>query len=191
MTFGFKTKVQQDFTEDRAKLERALKSDLGQGVSTHLYSAVENAVKKLQKGKHRKRGLIVISDGGDVSFGSLKKFQRKLRGFEALMYPIETSSKRSGLARIFEPSESDRTANMRSIAEETGGRWFGVDAKAPPDQLGKQFEEAFAIVSAELRGQYSIGFYPPQLAKGAAGRIRVRAVNADYSVRTRKEADIK
>jgi hypothetical protein len=74
---------------------------------------------------------------------------------------------------------------MKAIADDTGGRWFAINSTSPPDQLSREFNEAFSIVSTELRAQYTIGFDPSLNPGPGAGRIRVRAVNPTYHVRTR------
>ncbi|HEX5000603.1 MAG TPA: VWA domain-containing protein [Terriglobia bacterium] len=186
MTFARGTKLTQDFTTDRKQLERALDRVSEGGLGTHLFGAVENGAKATKKAKNRKRALIVISDGGDVSRTSLEKFQSRLENSEALMYAMEIQNGGgSRLIRLLEPAPAKRSANMHAIADRTGGRWFGVDASRPLNQLRGQFDAAFSVVSTELRGQYSIGFYPTPAVKGGASKIRVRAVNAEYGVRTR------
>ena len=186
MSFARGTRLRQDFTQSRQQLDQALASINGTSWGTNLVGAVEKAAAKTRTATHRKRALIVISDGGDNSRHSLRKFQARLRGDEVLMYAIEIQGASKGVLKLFEPSAASRTEVMHSIAEETGGRWFGVDASLPSDELLRQLDETFAVISAELRGQYSIGFYPSLTAGQAPGIIRVRCLDPEYRVRARK-----
>ena len=63
---------------------------------------------------------------------------------------------------------------MKTIVEGSGGRHFSLDVQSPGD--------VFAAISAELRGQYTLGFYPGPKLK--AGKISIRTVNPAYRVRS-------
>ena len=186
MSFARGTRLRQDFTQSRQQLDQALASINGTSWGTNLVGAVEKAAARTRSATHRKRALIVISDGGDNSRSSLRKFQARIRADEVLMYAIEIQGASTGVLKLFEPSAARRTGIMHSIAEETGGRWFGVDASLSSDELLRQLDETFAAISAELRGQYSIGFYPSLSAGQSPGKVRVRCTEPEYRVRARK-----
>jgi Ca-activated chloride channel homolog len=128
MTFARGTTLRQDFTQNRQQLAEALGTINETSWGTGLFAAVEKAANKARTGTNKKRALIVISDGGDNSGRRLRRFQAKLRSAEVLMYPIEIQSASKGLLGLFEPPTARRTEIMHSIAQETGGRWFGLDA---------------------------------------------------------------
>jgi len=185
MTFAARTSLKQDFTDDRSRLDQALDSVTRTRPGTHLFTAVEKAAAKVRMGKYKKRALVVISDGGDISFTKFSTFQSQLRSSEILIYALEIQSAGSGrVFGIFGPSAETRTAIMQSLSSETGGRWFAIDTKAPADQLTGQFNDAFSTISSELRAQYTIGIYPT--TNLYSGKIRVRTVNPDYHIRTRE-----
>jgi VWFA-related protein len=185
MTFAARTNLKQDFTEDRSRLDRALDSVTRTRPGTHLFAAVEKAAAMARMGKYKKRALVVISDGGDISFTKFTTFQSRLRSSEVLMYALQMQS--AGSARVFGilgPSAETRTAIMQSLSSETGGRWFAIDTRAPADQLTRQFNEAFSTISSEIRAQYTIGIYSTK--NFSSSKIRVHTVNPDYHVRTRE-----
>jgi VWFA-related protein len=69
---------------------------------------------------------------------------------------------------------------LNLLADKTGGRLFYADT---PDNLSR----TFARVAAELREQYSLGYYPKRPAESVGERhIRVRVGAKDLAVRARK-----
>jgi VWFA-related protein len=73
------------------------------------------------------------------------------------------------------------TALMESLASESGARHFVLNTENQPQVLLRELNRIFYEVAAELRGQYTIGFYPPPKA---VARVRVRMTNPEYHVRT-------
>lgn len=78
----------QGWTTDRDRLSRALGRVSPRG-GTALYDTVAEAVPLAQSGKHRKKALVLISDGNDTS-SSLQAYelQRIVRETEVLVYAI-------------------------------------------------------------------------------------------------------
>ncbi|MBI2189858.1 MAG: VWA domain-containing protein, partial [Acidobacteria bacterium] len=78
----------QDWTSDRRLLSRAL-ARLTVGGGTALYDAVAEAVLVAEGGRHRKKALVVISDGNDTnSVTSLGTLRGAIREGEVLVYAI-------------------------------------------------------------------------------------------------------
>ncbi len=71
---------------------------------------------------------------------------------------------------------------MQSFASESGGRYFDLKVDAPQPKVTAQIADIFAEIVTELRGQYTIGFYPAAGAK-PTGLVRVRTMNASYHIR--------
>jgi len=192
MTFATRMHVEHDLTQDRIKLDKALEEVdggpgigvFGVGMGTNLYPAVNKAVDKIRNGKHRKRALIVISDGGNNSTDAFQKFRTDLRSAEIMMYSVHIKEAYELQPGIRAPGSGYRELVMKTIADETGGRWFSVNGGATSTTLTKQFDDVFAQISAELRGQYSIGFYPPEHSRNL-GKTRVQTNNSAYKVRFR------
>jgi len=78
----------QPWTTDRQLLSRALGRVIPHG-GTAMYDAVAEAVPLTQRGQHRKKALIVLSDGNDTSSATrLRDVQHQIRESEALVYAI-------------------------------------------------------------------------------------------------------
>jgi VWFA-related protein len=77
---------------------------------------------------------------------------------------------------------------LHALADKSGGRLYTVpsgtrlqQAEHPPE-----LSQAFTQISAELRQQYSLGYYPKQAGQaGGRHEIRVRVARPDVAVRSR------
>ena len=72
---------------------------------------------------------------------------------------------------------------FETLANETGGRTFSLQTSSRTFDV--DLDDIFAEISAELRGQYTLGLYPPQSGEGL---IRVRTTHSGYKVRTQRRA---
>ena len=78
----------QGWTTDRRLLARAT-AKLAANGGTAMYDAVAQAVSLAEQGQHRKKALLVISDGNDTSSQtSLRKLKQMVRETEVLVYAI-------------------------------------------------------------------------------------------------------
>jgi VWFA-related protein len=78
----------QGWTTDRRLVSRALERINPNG-ATAMYDAVAEAIPLVESGRHRKKSLLVISDGNDTaSMTRLAVVQRQIRESEALVYAI-------------------------------------------------------------------------------------------------------
>jgi Ca-activated chloride channel family protein len=78
----------QDWTTDRNRLSRALRMVRPNG-GTAMYDAVAEAVPMAQSGEHRKKALVVISDGNDTSSRTdVPELKQLIRETEVLVYAI-------------------------------------------------------------------------------------------------------
>jgi Ca-activated chloride channel family protein len=74
---------------------------------------------------------------------------------------------------------------LNSLAEVTGGRAWQIrpNSRGGVDEIDRVTQE----ISAELRQQYFLGYYPVNAAHDGTYRaIRVTTTNPDYTVRTRR-----
>lgn len=82
------------------------------------------------------------------------------------------------------------TADMRvlnAFADASGGKAWLLSGNWT-DRRASEVESALDEIAAELRNQYSIGYYPSHpLADGKWHRIQIRTKNSNYHVRARKE----
>jgi VWFA-related protein len=78
----------QGWTSDRTRLPRLLGGIQPSG-ETVLYDTVSESIPLAQGGRHRKKALVVISDGNDTgSVTSITEVQRRIRESEILVYAV-------------------------------------------------------------------------------------------------------
>ena len=78
----------EGWTTDRNRISSALRRLQPDG-ATALYDAVVEALPLLQSGRHRKKALLVVSDGNDTnSHTDLRALKQVIRESEALVYAI-------------------------------------------------------------------------------------------------------
>jgi Ca-activated chloride channel family protein len=167
---------------DGEGLQRRLNLVAAQG-ETALYDAIHLGVEKVRQGRHRKRALLVISDGRDnASSYTLDQLRRRLKESDVQIYCV-------GVGRPLLSEKAEQRQEMRGqmildeIARLTGGRAFFANSAS-------ELEEATTRVALELRHQYSLGYTPTnQRRDGKWRKIRVRvnrsARTPELIVRTR------
>jgi Ca-activated chloride channel family protein len=88
MYFTDETTLLQGWTTDRRLLGRAT-AKLAANGGTAMYDAVAEAVTLAAQGQHRKKALVVISDGNDTSsHTSLRNVKQQIRESEVMVYAI-------------------------------------------------------------------------------------------------------
>src|SRR5262245_23820315 len=201
MTFSSEPLLRQDFTNDRNKLSQALRKMWVTG-GTALYDAVNQAIDKVQLGRHEKRAILVITDGQDTSsVAKLDEVLQNIRQQEVLVYAIgispTASSQKSGLVPFNLPlpgilSGRSSVRNRRddvdmkvlhAFAENSGGRAFLLSDGF--SRRGAEIEKMLTRVADELRSQYTLGYYPPQPDDGRFHSIQVRT-RTGHPVRARQ-----
>ncbi|HEX7997742.1 MAG TPA: VWA domain-containing protein [Pyrinomonadaceae bacterium] len=149
MSFGTQPQLLQDWTTDTESLLKRIKAPISKG-ATALYDACYLSVGKVGRGQHRKRVLILISDGQDnTSRYSFLELKRALEESDVLLYSV-------GILGGNDPGSSlgmEGRGILEELASATGGAAF-----FPED--AKQSHTAFDTMAVELRNQYSIGFIP-------------------------------
>jgi Ca-activated chloride channel homolog len=146
MTFSKKVTVQVE-GDDWEAVSKYLRSAEPEGL-TAFYDAVYFGLEKVKQGKHRKRGLIIISDGQDNSsrykYGELMELVRET-GVQIYCVGIgDTSGNWLG---------TSGKAMLENLAGMTGGVSFF------PGNVNR-IEDAVDHIALLLRHQYSIGYYP-------------------------------
>ncbi|MFY9558201.1 MAG: VWA domain-containing protein [Blastocatellia bacterium] len=154
--FNDRAKLVQDFTTSGDSILGKLMFVNPKG-STALYDAAYLAVEKVQQGRHSKKALLIISDGQDNnSRYTYKELRGRVKEADVQIYSIG----------ITDPVNDSLAGFGRSILEEmtrmTGGRAFFPNAYNEPELV-----EICTRIALELRHQYSVGFYPTDLASEA------------------------
>lgn len=146
--FEFSSEVREvvPFTNQVKRIDRGLES-LRLGPATALYDAVYLSSQSLA-GRQGRKVLVLISDGGNTVKGVdyQKALEQALRS-EVMVYsiidvPIEASAGR----------DLGGEHAMITLSEETGGKYYYAE--------GSSMEKAFDQISADLRTQYLLGYYP-------------------------------
>ncbi len=92
MSFAAKPKLEQNFTNDRNKISKALhKVKLGN--RTALYDTIEQGIQKIRDGKHEKKALLLVTDGQDtISRIRLDQAMKDVRQSHVLLYCLGIGS---------------------------------------------------------------------------------------------------
>jgi VWFA-related protein len=162
MTFGMEVKTVQSLTADRQKLERAFQrlAHEPNGMSTHTYDAVDDAVRMLARHapltrEHQlvKRAVVVISDGfpvGDTV--SPETVIDRANAADTSVYVVTMPSYTRLLASA-QMSPLPTPLDVSGVVERTGGRSIYANEK----DLGPLFR----AIAEEVAAAYVLGFYPP------------------------------
>jgi len=197
MSFATGFNVDQPFTQDTARIDAKLKALTVSG-STNLFTAVQRALREMKKAKSGKKALIIITDAG--ASGDFEQLSRDIRSSEVLIYTFAIQGISSNLSY---PTYIPQASGPRGGAPRTGAAAFppGMFGNVSMDDMSKRVINALAQesggqsmvfemnssalvehmvsfvqdIAAELRGQYTIGYYPPPLKAGEPQVIRVKS----------------
>ena len=194
ISFDIQVELLQDFTNDTARLQRALHKTrinvgggsygvpgIGQGPvpqhdpkGTLLYDAVYLASDEKLKQEVGRKALIILTDGEDQgSRTRLREAIEAAQKSDAIVYVIYEVDRGLGFG--------GGKGEMEKIANETGGRVIDVRDNE------KKLKDAFDQISNELRSQYYIGYTPSnQKRDGTYRKVEVKAANKDLKIQARK-----
>jgi len=177
-TFGMKVKTVQSFTNKPDKLRKSFGKILKDqdGLSTHAYDAVDEAVRMLRKKsppmiKNRipKRVVIVVTDGypvGDTVTPAtvIERANDAETSVYAVILPSYSRFSGSGkpVMTLLEAS---------GLIERTGGRSFYATER--------DFEPLFRALAEEITASYALAFYPEESETRQEKFYRVRIESAE------------
>jgi Ca-activated chloride channel family protein len=188
MSFGMNAHVVQGFTSDARKLERALTRLAREtnGLSTHAYDAVDDAVRLLQRSAPRtldrrllKKAVVVVTDGfpvGDTVHPSTVIERANLA--EVSVYTVTLPS----YTRLLASAAPERTPlptplDVSGLVEKTGGTNFYATAK--------DYDPLFKALAEEVTSTYVLAFYPPE-EKRRDGRLHTIHVEGPRGLSVRQ-----
>ena len=124
----------QDWTTDRTRLSRSIRR-INAGGGTAMLDAIVESVPLAQTGQHRKRAIVLISDGNDTdSQSSLREVKQLIRESEVMVYAIGIDG--SGRRHDFRHATDDpRAAAARTDAE-------SVSRRTPSERAGRRHPSA-------------------------------------------------
>lgn len=159
MTFGMEVKMLQSFTNRPEKLKKTFDKTLRdqEGLSTHAYDAVDDAIRLLRKKsppvinrQTPKRAVIVITDGfpvGDTV--APQTVVERANDAETSVYAVILPSF-SRLQTDQKPLPTPLEAS--GLIEKTGGKSFYANTT--------DFEPLFKALAEEITASYALAFYP-------------------------------
>jgi len=155
VTFNKRSELVMDFTSDRHRLENSILGLKAEG-ETALFDAVQYALDRLQRGKHRKRVLVVVTDGEDnASRLKFRELIERAEEEETMIYTVGMFGEMGrGLALLGMLRDNrEGRAELKKLAEVTGG-----SSHFPNDV--DQCRTVMREIAREVGQQYSLGYYP-------------------------------
>lgn len=163
MAFGMEVKTIQSFTNDPQKLDRAMERLAREpnGLSTHTYDAVDDAIRLLVRKAPRtrerrlmKRAVVVVTDGfpvGDTV--AARTVIERANAADVSIYTVTLPSFSRGLASA-ERAPLPTPLDVSGLADKTGGtNVYATD---------KDFGALFRALAEEVTSAYVLAFYPPE-----------------------------
>jgi Ca-activated chloride channel homolog len=151
----------QDFTSDIDEIQDSLDNTVVAG-QTILYDGIHLGVEKAHAGNRAKKAVVVITDGEDhTSFYKLDELVAKVQESDVQVFCV-------GFLRTTKDSDYKKAYNaLIRISEESGGKAF----------FPQKIDEIHNIVNeiaADLRSQYSIGYFSANAAQdGSFRRVKI------------------
>jgi VWFA-related protein len=191
ISFGADVDLLSDFTDDRAQLDRAIRSArinapnvsmVNAGplppesrtrglVGTAFYDAVWVACTEKLATEAGRKALVIITDADDQ--GSKVELKEAIEVAERTDAVIH-------ILLVHDPGYGTRPDVARKMAEETGGRVIDVGSM-------KHIQDAFDQIAEELRDQYTLSYYPTNPARdGKFRKLKVETTDKELKVLARR-----
>lgn len=177
-----------DFTNQKPRLRKTIDRLEAHG-STALYDALYEGLQKVKQGKHKKKALLLITDGNDTSSEiSYREALELVRKSEVLVYCLGIGhGERGSFGHLLGRDQDAVDINvLRSFSDATGGRSYLLEGEHHRGGVDR-IDQAVLEIASELRQQYSLGYYPTNPKKGGDYRtVKVEVAQTNYTVRTKK-----
>jgi Ca-activated chloride channel homolog len=179
MSFGMEVKTLQPFTNRAEKLERSFDKILREteGLSTHLYDAVDDAVRALEKKAPRavmnnvpvRRVVILVTDGfpvGDTVKPATVVERANSAEVSIFNLILPSFSRRQSSTRKPLPTPLD----VSGLSDKTGGSSFYL--------TGDNYDGMFGKLAEEITSTYVLAFYPDDTTTrdGRFHQVRIETV---------------
>ena len=176
MSFGMNVKLVQKFTSETDKLDRAFERIAREpnGLSTHTYDAVDDAIRLLVRQAPRtrerrlmKRAVLVVTDGfpvGDTV--SARTVIERANAADASIYVVTLPSY-SRILPALTQTPLPTPLDVSGLSDLTGGRSVYADEH--------NYDPLFRALAEEVTSAYVLAFYPPEVKRrdGQFHNIRV------------------
>ena len=163
MTFGMRVKTIQKFTSDPEKLDESLdriSRDSPNGLSTHTYDAVDDAIRMLVRNAPRtrekrlmKRAVLVVTDGFPVGDTVAPQTVIERANAADVSIFVVTLPSYSRVIASAEQTPLPTPLDVSGLADSTGGRNVYANEK--------DYAPLFRALAEEVSSAYVLAFYPP------------------------------
>ncbi|HWQ35249.1 MAG TPA: VWA domain-containing protein [Blastocatellia bacterium] len=168
--FKAEPELVQDFTRDKRELEDAIDQLYTSGGTALLDAIIATADYSHEKGRQRRKALIVITDGLEKNSSvKEKEVMEAMKEDEVQVYLVGFIDEEDDQKSLFGKSPAKKAKELLSrLAEDSGGRAFFPKDVSEMPEIARQ-------IARDLRTQYVISYYPTNAEKD--GRFRaVRVV---------------
>jgi Ca-activated chloride channel family protein len=152
----FKTEAElvQEFTSNQRELEEALRRIYASGGTALLDAIIATADHAQEKGKRRRKALVVITDGLDKNSSvKEKKVVEVMKEDEVQVYLVGFVDEGDS-GGFFGGSPAKRAKELLNrLAEDSGGRAFFPSSVSETPAIAAQ-------IAKDLRAQYVVSYYP-------------------------------
>ncbi|MBO0725354.1 MAG: VWA domain-containing protein [Blastocatellia bacterium] len=179
--FNTDAELVQEFTSDRHELEEALRQIYAAGGTALLDAIIAVADHAREKGRLRRKALVVITDGLEKNSSVKEKAViEAMKVDEVQLYLVGLLEGGEGGWPFGKSQASKGKDLLVHLAEDSGGRaFFPTDIKETP--------AIAAQIAKDLRAQYVISYYPNNDRRdGAFHSVRVVVNNHKLIARTRQ-----
>lgn len=172
-SFKAEPELIQDFTADRRELEDAISELYTSGGTALLDAIIATADYAHEKGKRRRKALVVVSDGVEKNSSVKEKdVMEALKEDEVQVYLVGFIDEEMEEKSLFGKSPAKKAKDLLSrIADDSGGRaYFPKDISEIP--------AIAAQIAKDLRTQYVVSYYPANENRDGTFRTVQVSVNS-------------
>lgn len=203
VTFDKRVTILCEATSDRRVLNEAIRRAQSGG-GTSLYSAIDLVIRKRLKQIRGRKAIVLFTDGVDTtsSDATYESTLRTAEELDALIYAIQFNtyadvSKAQGDASL-DPAQMSNSGVVTSKGEPLNVAYKRAERylQLLPDKTGGRFyyaaglshlKEIFARIAAELREQYSLGYYPSNKSATKSRReLKMKVSLPNVAIRSRR-----
>jgi Ca-activated chloride channel homolog len=172
-SFKAESELAQDFTSDRRELEDAIGKLYTSGGTALLDAIIATADYAQEKGKQRRKALVIFSDGLEKNSSvKEKEVMEAIKENEVQVYLVGFIDVEMEENRPFGKSPAKKAKELLSgIADDSGGRAYF------PKDVG-EIPVIAAQIAKDLRTQYVVSYYPTNENRDGAFRNVQVSVNS-------------
>ncbi len=164
-----KARLTADFTRDCGQVQNGMLFSKPDGL-TALLDALPLTLRHLKTAHHRRRAVLLVSDGGE---NASRVRNRELRALaREAGVPIYAAALSTGSRMPMTPEEKRGPRLLQELIEYSGGRCWEIDDWRQPTEAGR-------LIAAEIHDQYLIGYRAPSVGDGKYRRISVKVTRGE------------